>query len=86
LKQNLKIETFAGTSASAVKIQNWTALIIMPILRHLRLNGEFDWSLSNPAAILRMNLLAHRDLWIWFDHPYECRLFSTMQPQAELPF
>jgi len=27
LKQNLKIKTFVGTSANAVKIQIWTAVI-----------------------------------------------------------
>jgi len=32
LKQNLKIKTFVGTSANAVKIQIWTALIALLIL------------------------------------------------------
>ena len=34
LKQNLKIKTFVGTSANAVKIQVWTALIAILILRY----------------------------------------------------
>jgi len=29
IKQNLKIKTFVGTSANAVKTQVWTALIAM---------------------------------------------------------
>jgi hypothetical protein len=33
LKQNLKIKTFVGTSANAVKTQIWTALISMLLLR-----------------------------------------------------
>ena len=37
LKQNLKIKTFVGTSANAVKIQIWTALIAMMLLRYLQL-------------------------------------------------
>ena len=32
LKQNLKIKTFVGMSANAVKIQVWTALIAMLLL------------------------------------------------------
>lgn len=40
LKQNLKIKTFVGTSANAVKIQIWTALIAM-LLRYLQLISRF---------------------------------------------
>ena len=36
LKQYLKIKTFVGTSANAVKIQIWTALIAMLMLRFLQ--------------------------------------------------
>lgn len=35
LKQNLKLKTFVGTCANAVKTQLWTALIAMLILRFL---------------------------------------------------
>ncbi len=42
LKQNLKIKTFVGTSANAVKIQIWTALIAMLILRFLQLRSQFN--------------------------------------------
>jgi Transposase DDE domain len=71
LKQNLKIKTFVGTSANAVKIQVWTALIAMLILRFLQLGSQFKWSLSNLLALLRMNLFTHRDLWAWLNHPFE---------------
>jgi len=70
LKQNLKIKTFVGTSANAVKIQIWTALIAMLMLRFLQLRSRFNWSLSNLVALLRMNLFTHRDLWSWLDKPY----------------
>jgi IS4 transposase len=63
LKQNLKIKSFVGTSANAVKIQIWTALIAILILRFLQLRYKFKWSLSNLVALLRMNLFTHRDLW-----------------------
>lgn len=71
LKQNLKIKTFVGTSANAVKIQIWTALIAMLILRFLQLRSQFNWSLSNLVALLRMNIFTHRDLWAWLNQPFE---------------
>ncbi len=71
LKQYLKIKTFVGTSANAVKIQIWTALIAILILRFLQLRSQFHWSLSNLVALLRMNLFTHRDLWAWLNHPFE---------------
>ena len=71
LKQNLKIKTFVGTSPNAVKIQIWTALIAMLILRFLQLKSKFTWSLSNLVALLRMNLFTHRDLWAWLNEPFE---------------
>ena len=70
LKQNLKIKTFVGTSANAVKIQVWTALIAMLVLRYLKLKSKFSWSLSNLVALLRMNLFTYRDLWMWLDQPF----------------
>ena len=71
LKQNLKIKTFVGTSPNAVRIQIWTALIAMLILRFLQLRSHFHWSLSNLVALLRMNLFTHRDLWAWLNKPFE---------------
>jgi len=37
----------------------------------LQLKSSFDWSFSNLAAMLRMNLLTYRDLWAWLDKPFE---------------
>lgn len=79
LKQNLKIKTFVGTSANALKVQVWTALIAMLLLRYLQLRSHFAWSLSNLLALLRMNLFTHRDLWAWLDEPY------TAPPALEAP-
>ena len=62
LKQNLKIKTFVGTSANALKVQVWTALIAMLLLKYLQLKARFAWSLSNLVALLRMNLFTYRDL------------------------
>jgi hypothetical protein len=69
LKQNLKIKTFVGTTANAVKIQVWTALIAMLMLRFMQLKSQWAWSLSNLVALLRMYLFTHRDLWTWLDNP-----------------
>jgi IS4 transposase len=70
LKQNLKIKTFVGTSANALKVQVWTALIAILLLKYLQLRSRFGWSLANLVALLRMNLFTHRDLWAWLDQPF----------------
>ena len=69
LKQNLKIKTFVGTTANAVKTQVWSALITMLMLRFMQLKSKWGWSLSNLVALLRMNLFTHRNLWAWLDNP-----------------
>lgn len=86
LKQNLKIKTFVGTSANAVKIQIWTALIAMIILKYLQLRSKFAWSLSNLVALLRMNLFTHRDIWAWLDKPFEIPPVPYEQKQLHLDF
>jgi len=42
LKQTLKIKTFVGTSANAVRTQVWTALIAMLVLKYLQLKSTFS--------------------------------------------
>jgi hypothetical protein len=86
LKQNLKIKTFVGTSANAVRIQIWTALITMLLFRYLQLCSRFGWSLSNLVALLRMNLFTHRDLMAWLDEPYAVPPDPQDHPQASLGF
>jgi hypothetical protein len=75
LKQTLKIKTFVGTSANAVRIQVWTALgpegTPMLVLKYLQLKSTFAWSLSNLAALLRQQLFFYRDLWVWLDDPFQ---------------
>ena len=86
LKQNLKIKTFVGTSANAVKTQIWTALISMLLLRFLQLSSRFDWSLANLVALLRMNLFTHRDLMAWLDKPFATPPDPQDNPQGVLAF
>jgi hypothetical protein len=71
LKQSLRVKTFVGTSANALKTQIWTALIAMLILKYLKLKSTFNWSLSNLVALLRQQLFAYRDLWTWLNCPFE---------------
>jgi IS4 transposase len=71
LKQTLKVKTFLGTSANAVKTQIWTALIAMLILKYLQMKSTFGWSLSNLAALLRQQLFIFRDLWAWLNAPMD---------------
>jgi Domain of unknown function (DUF4372)/Transposase DDE domain len=71
LKQNLRIKTFVGTSANALHIQIWTALIAMLLLKYLQLRARFGWSLSNLVALLRYQLFAYRDLQTWLNEPYQ---------------
>jgi hypothetical protein len=71
LKQNLRIKTFVGTSANALKIQIWTALIAMLVLKYLQLRASYGWSLSNLVALLRQQLFVYRDLFTWLNQPFE---------------
>ncbi len=80
-KQYLKIKTFGGTCANAVKTQIWTALISMLLLKYLKSKSTFSWSLSNLAALLRMNLFTYRDLWQWIDKLYDTP--HVLQQDAE---
>ena len=86
IKQNLKIKTFVGTSANAVKTKIWTALISMLLLRYLQMSSKFGWSLSNLVALLRMNLFTHRDLMAWLNQPFTTPPDPQDDPQASLAF
>lgn len=70
LKQHLKVKTFIGTSANALHIQIWTALIALLILKYLQLRSTFSWSLSNLVALLQFQLFTHRNLWTWLNEPF----------------
>jgi hypothetical protein len=84
LKQRLRIKTFVGTSENAVQIQIWTALIAMLLLKFLQLKATWNWSLSNLAALLRLNLLTYRDLWAWLNAPFEHPVLEPHPQQATL--
>lgn len=71
LKQNLKVKTFVGTSANAVYIQIWTALIAMLMLKYLQFKSKASWALSTLVSLLRWNLFSYRNLWKWIDRPFD---------------
>ncbi len=70
LKQNLKVKTFVGTSENALRIQIWTALTALLLLKWMHHLSKANWSLSNLASMLRMNLFRYRDLRKWIDDPF----------------
>jgi hypothetical protein len=70
LKQNLKVKSFVGTTENALRIQIWTALIAILLLKWLHHLSKARWSLSNLASMLRMNLFTYRDLGAWLDNPF----------------
>jgi hypothetical protein len=70
LKQNLQLKSFVGTSENALRIQIWTALIAILLLKCLHHLSKAKWSLSNLASMLRLNLFTYRDLQMWLDGPF----------------
>jgi hypothetical protein len=86
LKQNLRIKTFVGTTANALKTQIWTALIALLAVKFLQLQAKFPWSLSRLIALLRQQLFVYRDLWRWLESPFEApiELMATDSPQLPL--
>jgi IS4 transposase len=69
LKQNLTVKSFVGTSENALRIQIWTALIAMLLLKWLHHLSRANWSLSNLASMLRLNLFTYRELTNWLHNP-----------------
>ena len=84
LKQNLRIKTFVGTSANAVHIQIWTALIAILLIKYLQFKSRCAWALSHLVALLRWNLFSYRDLWAWLERPLDTP--PQLPPDSQLSF
>ncbi len=82
LKQNLKIKTFIGTTENALRIQIWTALIALLLLKWLHFLSR--WSLSNLASMLRLNLFTYRNLRDWLDDPFLTPPLEPLPAQLSL--
>ena len=85
LKQNLKLKSFAGASENALRIQIWTALIAILLLKWLHHLSKAKWSLSNLASLLRLNLFTYRDLPNWLDGPFQTPPLLPESQQLTLP-
>jgi hypothetical protein len=85
LKQNLKVKTFVGTSENALKIQIWTALIAMLLLKYLQFQSRINWSLSNLVFLLQRSLFTYRSLWDWLNNPFETPPLQPEPVQTLLP-
>jgi len=86
LKQNLRIKTFVGTSANALKTQIWTALIALLAVKFLQLQSSHPWSLSGLIALLRQQLFVYRNLWVWIETPFEPPIPLSEEDSPQLPF
>lgn len=70
IKSHLRIKSFVGTSANAVKIQIWTASIAILLLKALQAMAKHKWHLSNLVAFLRLNLFVKIELRKYLDEPF----------------
>ena len=86
LKQNLKVKTFVGTTANALRIQIWTALIAILLIKYLQFVSRMDWAFSNLVALLRWNLFSYRNLWKWINNPSNSPPQAPNYHQLPLPF
>jgi hypothetical protein len=84
LKQNLHVKSFVGTSENALRIQIWTALIALLLLKWLHHLSKAGWSLSNLASLLRLNLFTYRDLRDWLDDPFNTPPLLPLPEQLQL--
>jgi hypothetical protein len=85
LKQNLKVKTFVGTTENALKIQIWTALIAMLLLKYLQVKSTINWSLSNLVFLLQRSLFTYRNLWVWINRPFDTPPLEPEPVQELLP-
>ena len=80
LKQLFRVKSFVGTSANAVRIQMWCAMIAMLLLRYLKNKAKYPWHLSNLITFLRLNLYSKISLEAWINKPFE----EPEKPPAQL--
>lgn len=69
LKQLFRVKSFVGTSSNAVRIQMWSSLIAMLLLKYFKNIAKFKWHLSNLITFIRINLFVKTDLYHWLDKP-----------------
>lgn len=70
LKTHLKIKSFVGTTANAVLIQIWTAMITIALMKGFQSIAKHKWHLSNLINFLRLNLFVKIELQYWLNYPF----------------
>jgi hypothetical protein len=63
IKQNLKIKKFIGTSENAVRIQIWTALIVLLLLEYIRFKSKTCFTMIKTFRVLSENILTAGELF-----------------------
>ena len=58
-----------GTTENALRIQIWTALIALLLIKWMKHQSRSSWCLSLMGAALRWNLFVYRDLRDWLTDP-----------------
>jgi putative transposase len=62
IKQNLKIESFVGTSKNALMTQLWIALCVYLLLAFLKFQSKLTKIMQQMLRLLPLNLFEKRDL------------------------
>jgi hypothetical protein len=85
LKQNLRIKSFLGTSANAVKIQIYSSLIAILLTKYIQANLKAKWCFSNLLNSLRSALYQHRYLIGWYNQSYRPSVEAKRTPDDKPP-
>lgn len=70
MKQNLKIESFLGTSRNAILSQIWVAMIAYLLLSYMKFISRHKWTINCLMKILPTILFSRRALMEWLHHPF----------------
>ena len=71
IKTHLRIKSFVDTSENAVKIQIWTSLISIILLKELQQIAKYKWHLSNLINALRLHLFTKIELYHFVQKPFD---------------
>ena len=73
-----------GQELLTLRIQIWTALLALLLLKWLHHLSTAGWSLSNLASMLRLNLFTYRHLRDWLDDPFNTPPLEPVPEQLTL--
>jgi hypothetical protein len=94
LKQSLKIKTFVGTSENAVKVQIYSALCALVLLRHIKnysdskrgKGAKISFSFSNMVMLVRLNMFQYINMMEWIKNPFIVPTFDLPDPNQQSLF